>query len=164
MATPAELSRRAALFAAPAVAAGGLVLAGSSPAAASANETIKLVAARSKNSLPATPAFGTPFAMQLELFDANAAAAGDGSAHGIVVNVTPDTPPKVIVQMSLVLKLGFNGELHLSTEHPLVLPSPVDNPLAIVGGCGKYATARGEGTISYPSPDRINLTLNVRTD
>jgi hypothetical protein len=33
--------------------------------------------------------------------------------------------------------------------------------MAIVGGTGKYANARGEGTITYPTPDRINITLNV---
>jgi hypothetical protein len=157
------LSRRSALFVAPAVAAGGLVVAGVGPAVASSTETLKFVAARAKNSMPKNPVLGTSFAMWLQLFDANAAAAGDGSVLGTVVNITADTPPKTVVQCEIVLRMPFKGELHLSTMHTMVLPSPVDNPLAIVGGTAQYATARGDGTINYPTPDRINLLLRITT-
>jgi len=39
----------------------------------------------------------------------------------------------------------------------------VQNPLAVVGGTGQYANAKGEGTITYPTPDRINFALTVTT-
>jgi hypothetical protein len=157
------LSRRAALFAAPALAAGGITAAAPVAASPSATETLQLVAARGQSSLPATPVFGAQFVMLLELFDATAAAAGDGSLLGTVVNITADSPPKTVVQCGIVLRMPFKGELHLSTVHPMVLPSPVNNPLAIVGGTANYATARGDGTISYPTTNRINLTLQITT-
>ncbi|MBV8931060.1 MAG: hypothetical protein JOZ47_08235 [Kutzneria sp.] len=165
------LSRRSALFAAPAgltavvgvsAVSTGAVPAAASPAA-SPTETFTLVAARAKNSLPTAPTVGTSFAMLLELFDMSAGAAGDGSILGAVVNLTADTPPKVVVQSEIVLRLRDKGELHLSTMHALVVPSPVANPLAIVGGTDAYASVRGDGTISYPTADRIDLTLRIMT-
>ena len=41
------------------------------------------------------------------------------------------------------------------------------SPVILRVACGlpgsQYANARGEGTIAYPTPDRINFTLNVAT-
>ncbi|MEV6605024.1 hypothetical protein [Kutzneria sp. NPDC051319] len=158
-------SRRSALLAAPAMAAGGLVVAGALPASAATSDALTFVASRATSSPLDKAVVGTTFGALLTLFDANSAAAGDGSMFGTVVNVTVDNPAKLIVQMKIVLRLsaGAKGELHLSSMHAMVVPSPVQNPLAIVGGTGQYANARGEGTITYPTPDRINITLNVAT-
>lgn len=156
-------SRRSALLAAPAMAAGGLVVAGAYPASATTSDALTLVASRATSSSLDKAVVGTTFGSLLTLFDSTSAAAGDGSMFGTVVNVTVDSPPKLVVQMKLVLRLSanFKGELHLSSMHAMVVPSPVQNAVAIVGGTGQYANARGEGTISYPTPDRINFTLNV---
>ena len=154
------------MLAAPAMAAGGLVVAGACPASATrADAALTLVASRATSTSLDNAVVGTTFAALLTLFDATSAAAGDGSMTGAVVNVTADNPAKLIVQMKIVLQLsaGAKGELHLSSMHALVVPSPVQNPVAIVGGTGQYANARGEGTIAYPTPDRINFTLNVAT-
>jgi len=158
-------SRRSALLAAPAMAAGGLVVVGASPASATMADALTFVASRATSSSLDAAAVGTTFAALLTLFDSTSAAAGDGSMIGTVVNLTADNPAKLIVQMKLVLRLSAaaKGELHLSSMHAMVVPSPVQNPLAIVGGTGQYANARGDGSISYPTPDRINLTLNVNT-
>jgi hypothetical protein len=156
-------SRRSALFAAPAMAAGGLVVAGASPAVASVADALTFVAARATNSMPASPVLGTTFGALLSLFDSTSATVGDGSMTGTVVNVTVDSPPKLVVQMKIVLRVTFKGELHLSSMHPMVLPSPVNNALAIVGGTGQWAGAHGDGSITYPTTDRINFTLNVTT-
>jgi hypothetical protein len=156
-------SRRSALLAAPAMAAGGLVVVGASPASATTSDALTFLASRATSSSLDAAAVGTTFGSLLTLFDSTSAAAGDGSMIGTVVNLTVDSPPKLIVQMKLVLRLSanFKGELHLSSMHAMVVPSPVQNPLAIVGGTGQYANARGEGTITYPTPDGIKITLDV---
>jgi len=158
-------SRRSALLAAPAMAAGGLVVAGAHTASATTNDQLTFVASRTVSSPLDNAVVGTPFAALLAVFDSAGSTAGDGSMIGAVVNVTADNPAKLIVQMKIVLRLtaGGKGELHLSSMHPMVLPSPVQNPLAVVGGTGQYANARGEGTITYPTPDRINFVLTVNT-
>ncbi len=144
------------------MAAGGLVVAGASTVSAASADALTFVASRATMSSLDKAVVGTTFGALLTLFDATSAAAGDGSMIGTVVNVTVDSPPKLIVQMKIVLRLSaaFKGELHLSSMHAMVVPSPAQNPVAIVGGTGQYANARGEGTISYPTPDRINFTLN----
>jgi hypothetical protein len=156
-------SRRSALLAAPAMAAGGLVVVGASTVSAAPADALSFVASRATISSLDKAVVGTTFGGLLSLFDSTSAGAGDGSMIGTVVNVTVDSPPKLIVQMKIVLRLsvGAKGELHLSSMHAMVVPSPAQNPVAIVGGTGQYANARGDGTISYPTPDRINLTLNV---
>ena len=161
------LSRRSILSSAPVVAAGGLLVAVGSavPAVAepTATEKLDLVAARAKSTLPNVPVLGTTFAMLLELYDPKGAVAGDGSVTGSVVNITADTPPKIVVQSHIVLRFPFKGELHLSTMHVRVLPSPIDNPVSIIGGTGTYANARGDGTLNYPNLDRVNISLTVNT-
>ena len=156
-------SRRSALLAAPAMAAGGLVVVGARSASATTDEPLTFVASRTTSSSLDKAVVGTTFGALLAVFDSAGAAAGDGSMIGTVVNVTADNPAKLIVQMKIVLRLtaGGKGELHLSSMHPMVLPSPVQNPLAVVGGTGQYANAKGEGTIAYPTPDRINFSLTV---
>ncbi|REH55334.1 dirigent-like protein [Kutzneria buriramensis] len=151
------------MLAAPAMAAGGLVVVGASTVSATPADALTFVASRATSSSLDKAVVGTTFGSLLTLFDSTSAAAGDGSMIGTVVNVTVDSPPKLVVQMKIVLRLSaaFKGELHLSSMHAMVVPSPAQNPIAIVGGTGQYANARGEGTITYPTPDRINFTLNV---
>ncbi|HEY0498582.1 MAG TPA: hypothetical protein VGD48_22770 [Kutzneria sp.] len=158
-------SRRSALLAAPAMAAGGLVVVGVRSSSATTNDPLTFVASRTTSSPLDKAVVGTTFGALLAVFDSTGAAAGDGSMIGTVVNVTADNPAKLIVQMKIVLRLtaGGKGELHLSSMHPMVVPSPVQNPLAVVGGTGQYTNARGEGTIAYPTPDRINFSLTVAT-
>lgn len=151
------------MLAAPAMAAGGLVVVGASPASATTSDALTFLASRATSSSLDNAVVGTTFGSLLTLFDSTSAAAGDGSMTGTVVNLTVDSPPKLVVQMKLVLRLSanFKGELHLSSMHAMVVPSPVQNPLAIVGGTGQYANARGDGTITYSTPDGIKITLNV---
>ena len=159
-----RLSRRSALGVGLIALAGSLLAATAAPAtAASTADTVQLVATTVHNTLPAAPTIGTNFAMLLALFDTNAASVGDGSITGTVVDVTKDTPPKILVQSQIVLRLNNKGELHLSTMHVRVVPSPVENPVVIVGGTDSYANAHGDGTISYPDLDRVNITLKVTT-
>jgi hypothetical protein len=153
------ISRRAALLAAPA-AAGSVAVASTR----SAEQTITFTTTRAKNTLPLNPPLGAPFIMYLTLHDANNTTIGDGSLFGMVVDVIVDVPPKIVVQVKTILRLA-DGEIHLSSMRIRKVPDPgVKHPVAIVGGTGVYATARGDGTLEYTTTDTSTMSLKVVTD
>lgn len=129
-----------------------------------AAKTISLTTTRAKNTLPLNPPLGAPFIMYLSVHDASNNVVGDGSLFGMVVDVIVAVPPQIVVQVKVILRLP-DGEIHLGNMHIRKIPDPgVKHPVAIVGGTGAYATARGEGTLEHTTTETSALVLNVVTD
>ncbi|MCE7011235.1 hypothetical protein LWC34_51775 [Kibdelosporangium philippinense] len=154
-----DLSRRAAMLGMP-LAAAGTVAATTSAGLA----VVEFTAVRAKNTLPLSPPLGAPFIIYLALRDATGASIGDGSFFGMVVDVTVDIPPKIVVSAKAIFRLP-TGEVHASSMQLWKVPEGgVKHPMAIVGGTGAYASARGEGTIEHITADMSAVTLRVVTD
>jgi hypothetical protein len=155
------MSRRSAILAVPAAAAG----AGAAAAGTTARtvQTVSFNSTRAKNTLPLSPPVGAPFIMYMALRDATGASIGDGSLTGMVVDVIVDVPPKIVVHLKLVFRLP-GGEIHASSMQIRVVPEPGKlHPMAIVGGTGIYASARGEGTIEHVTADVSAITMQITT-
>ncbi|TWP50710.1 hypothetical protein FKR81_19060 [Lentzea tibetensis] len=140
------------------LAAGLPLTASASPAA------LELFAKRSVLSLPAVPALGVGFVGGGELLDTSGAKVGDGFSHCGIVQITVDLPPAVVAHCTSTYRFS-DGELHLSslrTYRPLALAFD-DCPVAVIGGTGAYANARGDGKFTkLTDPDRAyKVTLNV---
>jgi hypothetical protein len=102
--------------------------------------------------------------MYLALREASGASVGDGSLTGMVVDVILDLPPKLVVHLKLVFRLP-GGEIHASSMQIRLIPEPGKlHPMAIVGGTGIYASARGEGTIEHVTADVSAITMQITTD
>jgi hypothetical protein len=143
-------------------AAGSVAVAGA--ARSPGEQSITFTSKRSKSTLPLSPPLGAPFIMYLSLTDVNGSSIGDGSLFGMVVDVIPDVPPKIVVQVRTVYRLE-QGEIHVSGMRVRQVPDPGHkHPLAIVGGTGAYSTARGDGTLEYSSADLSTVILRVITD
>jgi hypothetical protein len=158
------ISRRAAMLAVPAAAAGSI--AGSiEPAQASPGEqVIAFTTKRSKNTLPLNPPLGAPFIIYLSLYDTNNTVVGDGSVTGMVVDVIVAVPPEIVVQVKAIFRLP-GGEIHCGGMQIRKVPEPgTRHPLAIDGGTGIYRSARGEGTLEYTTADVSTVRLTVVTD
>lgn len=152
------MSRRSAILAVPAAAAGTAAV------AARSVRTISFNSRRAKNTLPLSPPIGAPFIMFLALSDAKGASIGDGSLTGMVVDLVVEVPPKVVVLLKLVFRLP-GGEIHGSSMQVRVVPEPGKlHPMAITGGTGIYASASGEGTIEHVTSEVTAITLQVTTD
>lgn len=157
-----SMSRRSAILAVPAVAAGATFAATS--AQAKSVQTVSFNSTRAKNTLPLSPPIGAPFIMYLALRDAAGASIGGGSLTGMVVDIIVDTPPKLVVHLKVVFQLP-GGEIHGSSMQVRRVPEPGKlHPLAITGGTGAYASARGEGTIEHATADVSAITLQITTD
>lgn len=157
------MSRRSAMLAMPAVAAGSAA-AGSVASAAQGLETVEFTAVRSKNTLPLSPPIGAPFIIYLTLRDATGGSIGDGSFFGMVVDVTVDVPPKIVVSAKAIFRLPL-GEIHASSMQIWKVPEGgKKHPMAIVGGTTAYHSARGEGTIEHITADQSSVVLNITTD
>jgi hypothetical protein len=157
-----EISRRAALAATPVAVAGGLAVANAPTASAATTTTLKLYTTRTADTLPANPALGLPFVIDLDLFDPDGTKIGDGSVIGFIVGVTPGIPPRITIHPKAIFRF-VAGEIHLSGEFDRVVPSSTQNKLAIVGGTGMYNTARGEDSLVYTDLQRTDHTLTVIT-
>jgi hypothetical protein len=156
------MTRRSAILALPAAAAG----AGVAAAAVTARtvQTVEFQATRAKNTLPLSPPVGAPFIIYLALRDPVGASIGDGSLAGMVVDVIVDVPPKIVVQVKVIFRLP-GGEIHASGMQIRKVPEAgKKHPLSIVGGTGIYASARGEGTVEHVTADVSAVTLHITTD
>lgn len=132
--------------------------------AAASPSTVELYAKRGLLSLPAVPAVGTGFVGGGDLLDAVGTKVGTGDTYCGIVRLTLDIPPAVVAQCTSVYRLA-DGELHLSslrTYRPVALAFD-DCPVAVLGGTGGYAGARGDGRYTkLTDPDRAyRVTLTV---
>ncbi|WP_447002755.1 allene oxide cyclase barrel-like domain-containing protein [Saccharothrix isguenensis] len=112
----------------------------------SADATVEVVSKRALMSAPAVPAVGGGFVTGGDLFTPDGATrVGEGFSHCGVVAVSVDVPPAVIAHCTSTFRLP-DGEIHLSSmrRYKSIAMGFTDTPMAIVGGTGAYAAARGE--------------------
>jgi hypothetical protein len=110
--------------------------------------TVDVLAKRTLMSAPTTPSVGAGFVGADELFDPqNGSWVGDGYSHCAVMTVTLPVPPAVTAQCTSVFQLP-DGQLHLSDlrTYASLVAGFEDMTMAVVGGTGAYAGARGDGT------------------
>ncbi|MFC0110875.1 hypothetical protein [Kibdelosporangium aridum] len=153
-----DMSRRAALLGVPAAAAGTVAV------SAPGTTELSFTATRSKNTLPLSPPLGAPFIIYLALRNPTGQAIGDGSLTAMVVDLIPDVPPKIVIQLKVIFRLA-DGEIHASGMQIRQVPEPGKlHQLAITGGTRAYSSARGEGTVEHVTADVSAVTLKVVTD
>ncbi|WP_434447048.1 allene oxide cyclase barrel-like domain-containing protein [Lentzea sp. E54] len=123
--------------------------------------TVEVTAKRGLMSAPANIAVGGGFVAGGELLDGQGRAkVGDGFSHCGVVAVSLAIPPEVTAHCTSVFRLT-DGELHLSgmRTYKSIATGFGDANLAITGGTGAYANARGEGKATRLNPtDRQDVT------
>ncbi|MFD8495532.1 hypothetical protein [Amycolatopsis sp. NPDC059657] len=130
-----------------------------------ADEVVELISRRTATSLPSVPGAnvvaGTVFFTSLTVHGKDGVKIGDGSVNGMVVDIIPGLPLKIVVQNKIVLRLP-DGELHLNNMHIREIPGPGKTfPIAVIGGTGKYRTARGDGTGEHATDTDTKVTLNL---
>ncbi|WP_367127322.1 hypothetical protein [Saccharothrix sp. HUAS TT1] len=127
---------------------GGLVGADQVRAAPPTEEvTVEVVTKRTLMSAPPAPAVGAGFVSGGDLFRPDGATkVGEGYSHCGVVAVSTTVPPAVTAHCASTFRLA-DGELHLSgmREYRSIAAGFEDAPVAVLGGTGAYADARGEG-------------------
>ncbi|GAA1296330.1 allene oxide cyclase barrel-like domain-containing protein [Saccharothrix xinjiangensis] len=109
--------------------------------------TVEVVTRRALMSAPVTPAVGSGFVSGGDLFDAGGVnRVGEGFSHCGVLVVTTGLPPSVTAHCTSTFRLP-DGELHLSglRDYRSIAGGFENAPVAVVGGTGAYANARGEG-------------------
>ena len=133
--------------------------------ASAAPSTLEFFVKRTLLPVPTAPAVGTGFVGGDELVDVVGAKVGDGDTFCGIVRVTTELPPSVVALCTSVYRLK-DGQLHLSslrTYRPVAMAFD-DCPVAVIGGTGPYATARGDGTYTkLTDPDRaykVSLTIS----
>lgn len=134
-----------------------LSAAAAAPAGGPQDETIELVAKRGVLSLPAAPAVGVAFLGGGELFDTAGAKIGEGYSSCLVAKLAL---PELTAHCTSAFKLA-DGEIHLSslrTYHVATLTTFKDGPMAVIGGTGKYRTARGEARTEKQAADPLKPT------
>lgn len=142
----------------------------SADAVAPKAETLEVVAKRTLMSATPNIAVGGGFVAGGELFDGREGArVGDGYSHCGVVSVSVAVPPAVTTHCTSVFRLQ-NGELHLSgmREYKSIAAGFDNATVAVVGGTGAYANARGEGTVTRTSAQAVEVgyrfVLSLATD
>jgi len=115
--------------------------------------TVEVIAKRKLMSAPATPSVGAGFVAGGELVDGQGQTrVGEGYSHCGVVSVSVDVPPAVTTHCTSVFQLR-GGELHLSgmRTYDSIALGFANTTVAIVGGTGEYANARGDGEVMRTS-------------
>ncbi len=115
--------------------------------------TVEVTAKRGLMSAPVNIAVGQGFVSGGGLFDGQGnAKVGDGFSHCGVVSVSVAVPPEVTAHCTSVFRLA-DGELHLSgmRTYKSIATGFGDATMAIIGGTGAYANARGEGKATRAS-------------
>ncbi|SES14376.1 hypothetical protein SAMN05216188_12323 [Lentzea xinjiangensis] len=115
--------------------------------------TVEVTAKRGLMSAPVNIAVGQGFVSGGELFGGQGGAkVGDGFSHCGVVSVSVAVPPEVTAHCTSVFRLA-DGELHLSgmRTYKSIATGFGDTTMAIIGGTGAYADARGEGKVTRTS-------------
>ncbi|MFC4852973.1 allene oxide cyclase barrel-like domain-containing protein [Actinophytocola glycyrrhizae] len=155
------------------VLAGALLSAGAVSAGAAGGpraDTVEVVAKRTLMSASANPAVGSGFVAGGDLLDEQGRAkVGEGFSHCGVVSVSLTVPPAVTAHCTSVFRLK-DGELHLSglRTYKALATGFDDTALAVVGGTGAYANARGDGKVTRTSGHAADVsyrfTFTVVTD
>lgn len=111
--------------------------------------TVEVVSRRTLMSAPAAPSVGNGFVSGGMLMDVGGARVGEGYSHCGVVAVSVAVPPEVTAHCTSAFRLR-DGELHFSgvRVYPSIAGGFSDTVVAVTGGTGVYAGARGEGTVS----------------
>ncbi|MFI9812569.1 hypothetical protein [Saccharothrix variisporea] len=120
--------------------------------------TVEVTAKRTLMSAPANISVGLGFVSGGELFDgAGRAKVGEGFSHCGVVSVSVAVPPEVTAHCTSIFRMA-DGELHLSSlrHYKSTAAGFDDTAMAIIGGTGKYAAARGEGKVTRASAANRN--------
>ncbi|GAA3464826.1 hypothetical protein ACFFSW_22225 [Saccharothrix longispora] len=125
---------------------GALVGAGAAADTGGREATVEVLSKRTLMSAAVNPVVGSGFVSGGELFDAQGARVGDGFSHCGVVAVSVAVPPAVTTHCTSVFRLG-DEELHLSgrRHYRSIAAGFDDTAVAVTGGTGAYANARGEG-------------------
>ncbi|WP_091290980.1 hypothetical protein [Amycolatopsis xylanica] len=129
------------------------------------DEVVEVISRRTATSLPSVPGAnvvaGTVFFASVTVHGKDGVQIGDGSVNGMVVDIIPGLPVKLVVQNKIVLRLP-DGELHLNNMHIREIPSPGKTfAIAVIGGTGKYRTARGDGIGEHATDTDTKITLNL---
>ncbi|MBB5959677.1 hypothetical protein FHS29_006298 [Saccharothrix tamanrassetensis] len=109
--------------------------------------TVELTAKRTLMSAPANISVGGGFVSGGELMDGQGGAkVGEGFSHCGVLAVSVTVPPEVTAHCTSTFRLA-DGDLHLSSlrAYKSMAGGFGDTTMAVIGGTGKYAGARGEG-------------------
>jgi hypothetical protein len=135
--------------------AGALVAgdAGGADAVGRRESTVEVTAKRTLMSAGATIAVGGGFVSGGQLFDGKGRAqVGDGFSHCGVVSVSVAVPPEVTTHCTSTFRLK-DGELDLSgiRTYKTIAAGFGDTTMAVIGGTGAYANARGEGKVTRAS-------------
>ncbi|MCC8246180.1 allene oxide cyclase barrel-like domain-containing protein [Saccharothrix luteola] len=118
--------------------------------------TLEVVTKRTLMSAPAAPTVGLGFVTGGELRQADGVTRiGEGYSHCAAIAVSTAAPPEVTAHCTSVFRLP-DGELHLSglRKYKSIAAGFEDTSVAVTGGTGVYANARGEGKVTRSgSPD-----------
>jgi hypothetical protein len=131
------------------------VLAGAT--AASAADSMSIVATRKQITLPAAPTLGVPYIATFDLTDSSGTALGTAWSSSAVVDVSPAGP---VVFGAIVLDLA-DGQIHYQRVINRYGDYPRKSTGAILGGTGKYAAATGSVDVVWPDDKTIDLTVNL---
>ena len=145
---------------------GGLVGADQARAEEPSTEaTVEVLTKRTLISAPATPTVGLGFVSGGELLQADGTTRiGEGHSHCGVIAVSTAVPPEVTAYCATTFRLP-DGEIHLAgtRKYKSIAAGFEDMSVAVTGGTGAYAHARGEGKVTRSgSPDvgyRFVLTI-----
>lgn len=118
---------------------------------------LRLVARRTKITLPELPTLGITYVALFDLFDQARAKVGTAAAGSSVVDLTPAGP---VVLSGVVLTLK-DGQIHYQRLINRFGGYPRQSVGAVLGGTGAYGGARGEVGIVWPDADTIELTVRL---
>ncbi|MCE6998302.1 hypothetical protein LZG04_26400 [Saccharothrix sp. S26] len=130
--------------------------------------TVEVTAQRTLMSALPNIAVGGGFVSGGDLLDGTGRAkVGEGHSHCGVLAVSTAVPPEVRTHCTSVFRLG-NDELHLSSLRTYKsLDAGFENTtMAITGGTGKYANARGQGQVTRNTAAQVSYryVLTVVTE
>ncbi len=126
-------------------------------------QTLTLVGKRGIFTLPGVPAVGAAFLAGGGLYDSTGnTKIGDAYSSCTIVQLSAAVPPAITAQCSTVFALA-DGQLYLSSLRTYVGGNFTKSTFAVVGGTGKYRTARGDGTgeLSDPTAHTYTFTLKL---
>ncbi|MFE9746725.1 hypothetical protein ACFYOT_17625 [Saccharothrix saharensis] len=115
-----------------------------------AEATVEVLTARTLISAPAAPAVGLGFVSGGTLLQPDGTTRiGEGYSHCGVIAVSAAVPPEVTAHCTSAFRLP-DGEIHFSglRQYKSIEAGFEDTTVAITGGTGAYATARGEGKVA----------------
>jgi hypothetical protein len=129
----------------------------------STEATVEVMAKRGLMSAVAAPGVGGGFVSGGELLTADGATRlGDGYSHCGVLAVSVDVPPAVTAHCTSTFRLK-EGEIHLSgvRTYKTIASGFNEMTMAVVGGTGAYADARGEAHVKRAASAGVAYTFRI---